>query len=117
MLKRKHISILCLAIFLGASPALAGQRVCADPPAESRTVLELPARMDNFLYVKGDPEGRFLIRFESTCRKGHIYREVGSETEKIPLGSCFQPSKMHVTARKGCIIVEIDSQKSSSRRR
>ncbi len=114
---RYYISILSLICLLWANPSLAGQRICADPPEESRAVLDLPARMENFLFIKGDPSGRFLIRFESTCRKGHIYREAGPEIEKIPLGSCFQPSKMHVSVRKGCLIVEVNSETKTHRRR
>lgn len=113
----KIISILCFLCLLGAPPALAGVRLCADQPDSSRTVLDLPAQKENFLLTKGEPSARFVIRFDSTCRKGHIYRQAGPDISRYPLGSCFQPSKLKVSVRQGCLIVEIDSQNKTHRRR
>ncbi|KMY68610.1 hypothetical protein AAU61_02960 [Desulfocarbo indianensis] len=98
--------------------AWAGQQLCATgSEAPSRAVLELPGRKANTIYIKGLPEARFLLRFESVCQKSHIYREVGAEIIQIPLGSCFQPGKMHVTVRKGCMIIEVHSEEDNPRHR
>lgn len=113
----KIISILCFLYLLGAPSALAGVRLCAGEPDSSRAVLDLPAQKENFLLTKGEPSARFVLRFESTCRKGHIYRQAGPDISRYPLGSCFQPSKLKVSVRQGCLIVEIDSQNKTHRRR
>jgi hypothetical protein len=113
----KFISLLIIIGLLGAAPALAGQRICADQPDSNLAVLDLPAQKDNFLLTKGDPKARYVMRFESTCRRGHSYRAAGPEVSRHFLGSCFQPSKLHVSARQGCLIVEIESQNKTHRRR
>jgi hypothetical protein len=112
-----YFCIVTLSCLLLAFPARAGQKICESPPDSSRATLELPGRMENTLYVKGEPTGRFLLRFEWICRKGHIYREAGSDIVKIPLGNCFQPGKLHITVRKGCAIFEVHSERGQSRGR
>jgi hypothetical protein len=114
---RRLICIFCLFGLLWAPAALAGQRICAQDPHNNLAVLDLPAQTENFLLTKGEPTARYVMRFESTCRKGHTYRSAGEEISRLPLGSCFQPGKLHVSARQGCLIVEIDSQSKTHRRR
>jgi len=99
-----------------AGIAWAGQQLCASGASSSRAVLELPGRKANTILVKGLPEARFLLRFESVCKKSHVYKEVGAEIIQIPIGSCFQPGKMHVTVRKGCMIIEVQSEEDNRRR-
>lgn len=113
----KFMSLLIIVGMLGAAPALAGQRICADKPDGNLAVLELPGQKDNFLLTKGEPNARYVMRFESTCRKGHSYRAAGPEVTSHFLGSCFQPGKLHVSARQGCLIVEIESRGKTHRRR
>lgn len=112
----KYLSMVTLSCLLLACPAWAGQKVCASPPDSSRAVLHLSSGT-NTLYVKGEPSGRFLMRYEWTCRKGHQYRQAEAETIRIPLGTCSQPGKLHITMRQGCAVFEVQSERDAYRGR
>jgi len=113
----RYIGVLFLALLFLTSPSWAGQKICATPPENSRGSLFLPARMDNALLVTGEPNARFLIRYEWTCRKGHLYKEAGPEQVRIPLGTCNQAGKALISVRQGCAVFEIQAEPRSYHRR
>jgi hypothetical protein len=119
MAQPRWMCVLAAALAAGlaaAAPAAAEVRLCADDPETRSVVLKLPGGHTNTLLVKGDPEARFVLRWKSVCQEGHAYRQAEERIESFPLAYCFQPGRLSITMRLGCMWAALESEKGGGGR-
>jgi hypothetical protein len=105
------LAALAAAAAVPPGPAAAEVRMCAGDPETKSLTVKLPGGHTNVLVVKGDPEARFVLRWKSVCQEGHAYRQVKERIRRFPLAYCFQPGRLAITMRMGCMWAGLESEK------